>query len=157
MNIKYIERHNSLKLFNYERRNQCLKKSIILTNLAWTLLSKICATIISKIWDSLHSQEFISRHRTSPTAFLRKRKFPFHNLVLFLLGNLKSSYNKEEANLVFKHLKSYTDEIRSIGYEYPESIGIISPYKAQIELLTKILDSCWLSNDKHVSCFTLYD
>ena len=84
-----------MKFFNHERRNQCLKRSIILTNLAWNLLSKICATIISKIWDSLHSQEFIARHRTSPTAFLRQRKFPFHNLVLFLLGNLKSSYNKE--------------------------------------------------------------
>ena len=53
----------------------------------------------------------------------------------------KSSYNKEEANLIFKHLNAYIEEISSSGYEYPESIGIISPYKAQIELLTKMLDS----------------
>ena len=53
----------------------------------------------------------------------------------------KSLYNKEEANLIFKHLNIYIEEVCSSGYEYPESIGIISPYKAQIELLTKILDS----------------
>jgi hypothetical protein len=46
-------------------------------------------------WKSLHSKEFIEKHKTSPNAFVRHRKFPFHNLVLFLLGNLKSSYNKE--------------------------------------------------------------
>lgn len=66
-----------------------------MTLLARSLLFNICAKIIGKIWSSLHSQEFISRHKTSPTAFIRHRKLPFHNLVLFLLGNLKSSYNKE--------------------------------------------------------------
>ena len=53
----------------------------------------------------------------------------------------KSSYNKEEANLVFKHLKIYLEEINQSGYDLPESIGIISPYKAQIEVLSKMLDS----------------
>ena len=81
--------------FDHERRKQCLKKRIIWTNLAWHLLSKMCATIIRNLWDLIHCQTFISKHRTSPTAFIRHRKLPFHNLVLFLLGNLKSSYNKE--------------------------------------------------------------
>ena len=63
--------------------------------MAWTLLSNVCAKFIDKIWDSLHSQSFIKSNKTSPTAFVRNRKLPFHNLVLFLLGNLKSSYNRE--------------------------------------------------------------
>lgn len=63
--------------------------------MAWRLLSDKCANFFKNIWETLHSREFISRYRTSPTAFIRNRKFPFHNLVLFLLGNLKSSYNKE--------------------------------------------------------------
>ena len=53
----------------------------------------------------------------------------------------KSSFNKEEVNLILKHLKKYLDEVKSCGYEPPESIGIISPYKAQIELLNKTLES----------------
>ena len=47
------------------------------------------------MWNSLHSKAFIKKHKTSPTAFLRHRKLPFHDLALFLIGNLKSSYNRE--------------------------------------------------------------
>lgn len=80
---------------NFKRRKKCLKKFKALEILAWYLLSILCAKVIEKIWESIHSQRFISKHKTSPTAFIRNRKLPFHNLVLFLLGNLKSSYNKE--------------------------------------------------------------
>lgn len=80
---------------NFKRRKQCLKILKTMSLLAWNLPFKICAKIISNLWGTLHSQKFISRHKTSPTAFIRHRKLPFHNLVLFLLGNLKSSYNKE--------------------------------------------------------------
>ena len=79
----------------FKRRKKCLKNTKITALLAWSLLSKISAKIISKLWNSLHSQEFIEKHKVSPKAFTRNRKLPFHNLVLFLLGNLKSSYNKE--------------------------------------------------------------
>lgn len=80
---------------SFKRSNKCLIKFRILVLLAWTLLFNICAKIIDKISDSLHSQKFIESHKTSSTSFIRNRKLPFHNLVLFLLGNLKSSYNKE--------------------------------------------------------------
>jgi len=80
---------------HFKRRKICPKKFKILAVLAWTLLSNVCAKFIDKIWDSLHSQSFIKSNKTSPTAFVRNRKLPFHNLVLFLLGNLKSSYNRE--------------------------------------------------------------
>ena len=51
----------------------------------------------------------------------------------------KSSLNKEEAELVFKHLKSYLLEVQRNDHEPIKSIGIISPYKAQIEVLKNLL------------------
>ena len=80
---------------HFKRRKVCLKKLKIMAVLAWLLLSNICAKLIDNIRNSLHSQSFIKSNKTSPTAFVRNRKFPFHNLVVFLLGNLKSSYNRE--------------------------------------------------------------
>jgi len=53
----------------------------------------------------------------------------------------KSSYNPEEAKLLFKHLNIFTEELLIQGYDLPESIGIISPYKAQIEFLRNLLDT----------------
>ena len=79
----------------FKRRKICLKKLKILAVLARLLISDIHAKVINKIWNSLHSKTFINSNKTSPTAFVRNRKLPFHNLVLFLLGNLKSSYNRE--------------------------------------------------------------
>ena len=52
----------------------------------------------------------------------------------------KSSFNREEADLIFKHLEAYVSEVLSIGYDLPESIGIISPYKAQVESISKMVD-----------------
>jgi superfamily I DNA and/or RNA helicase len=51
----------------------------------------------------------------------------------------KSSLNKEEAVLVFKHLEKYWEEIKDAQINPVESIGIISPYKAQIEVLNSLL------------------
>jgi hypothetical protein len=84
-----------MKINTHKRSNLCLKKLRASVNLAWYLISKMCATIFSKIFKSIHSQQFISKHRTCHSAFIRNRKFPFHKLVLFILGNLKSSYRKE--------------------------------------------------------------
>ena len=92
---------------NLKGRKECLTTFRITALLAWTLLFNICAKIINKIWNSLHSKTFIENHKTSPQAFIRHRKLPFHNLVLFLLGNLKSSYNKE-LDRFFQQIKGGT-------------------------------------------------
>ncbi len=52
----------------------------------------------------------------------------------------KSSFNQEEGNLIFKHLAAYLAQVNESGYDLPESIGIIAPYKAQVELITKMVD-----------------
>lgn len=52
----------------------------------------------------------------------------------------KSSFNQEEANLIFKHLESYLAQVNESGYDLPESFGIIAPYKAQVELIAKMME-----------------
>ena len=53
----------------------------------------------------------------------------------------KSSFNKEEANLVFKHLEDYFQLVELHGgQELISNIGIISPYKAQVSLLQDLFD-----------------
>lgn len=48
----------------------------------------------------------------------------------------KSSFNKEEANLLFRHFNEYIHQIESTGkLNEVQNIGIISPYKAQVGLL----------------------
>ncbi len=48
----------------------------------------------------------------------------------------KSTFNREEMTLLFKHLRHYTSTIEQLTPdETPPSIGIISPYKAQVSLL----------------------
>ena len=47
----------------------------------------------------------------------------------------KSSYNTEEISLLSAHLNQYLETILSIHPETPMSLGIIAPYKAQIERL----------------------
>ena len=56
-------------------------------------------------------------------------------------SEMKSSYNKEEVNLLFRHFHSYLDKVRTFGkLDEIESIGIISPYKAQVGLLKDKFD-----------------
>ena len=53
----------------------------------------------------------------------------------------KSSFNKEEANLLFKHLDEYLQLVElQGGLELISHIGIISPYKAQVSLLQDLFD-----------------
>ncbi|MFZ2923270.1 MAG: IS4 family transposase [Desulfosalsimonadaceae bacterium] len=63
--------------------------------LAWRLLCYKCANLFQILKNLLFSQDFIEKHRNSPTAFTRNRKLPFHLLVCFILSFLKGSYQKE--------------------------------------------------------------
>lgn len=66
-----------------------------LHRLAWKLLCQDCAKLIKFIKKILFSKEFIDKHKTSPEAFTRQRKLPFHLLVCFLLNLIKGSYQSE--------------------------------------------------------------
>lgn len=53
----------------------------------------------------------------------------------------KSSFNKDEVNLLFIHFQNYMDQIQSYGkMDEVQNIGIISPYKAQVGLLKDQFD-----------------
>ena len=131
----------SMDTLNLKRRKKCLKIIINKATLAWRLLSNICARIISNIWNSLNSQEFIEKHKVSPQAFIRNRKLPFHHLVLFLLGNLKSSYNKE-LDRFFKQINA-------------DPIGCSEVTKAAVSIARKNLkpDTFLELNDQAVAIF----
>jgi superfamily I DNA and/or RNA helicase len=60
----------------------------------------------------------------------------------------KSSYNKEEVNLLFRHFQNYLDQIKSFGkMSEVQNIGIISPYKAQVGLLKEQFDIKYAANE----------
>jgi len=53
----------------------------------------------------------------------------------------KSSFNPEEANLLLKHFTNYIENLEAINYNEEEiSIGILSPYKAQVNYLQSIFE-----------------
>lgn len=48
----------------------------------------------------------------------------------------KSSFNREEMELLFKHLSNYAESLQTLNFtETIDAIGIISPYKAQVSLM----------------------
>ncbi|UII28778.1 AAA domain-containing protein [Fulvivirga maritima] len=55
----------------------------------------------------------------------------------------KSSFNKEEAELLGTHLKQYIEQIEAVGkIDEVESVGVIAPYKAQTgALVDHLLDN----------------
>lgn len=51
----------------------------------------------------------------------------------------KSSMNREEMNLLFKHLNSYLESLQALKMiDSVQNIGIISPYKAQVSLMQEM-------------------
>lgn len=64
----------------------------------------------------------------------------------------KSSYNKEEAKLLFRHFQIYLDQIQSSGkMDEVQNIGIISPYKAQVGLLKDQFDDVYKEDENLMS------
>lgn len=63
--------------------------------LAQNLLSNICAKLIDFLKEIINSENFINRHRQSPTDFVRQRKLPFSTLIFFLINFVKGSYQDE--------------------------------------------------------------
>lgn len=90
-------------IFHKERSIPCQKNVTHLLMLAQNLLSKICAKLIEFLKKIITSKEFIARHRQSDSDFTRKRKMPFHLLIVFLLNALRGSY-QDQLDRFFKIL-----------------------------------------------------
>ena len=101
---------NSLQIFCFHffsiRRELCRKTPRVLWGLAQRVLSKSCANIIYSLRKLLNSEDFLTRHKNSPTAFTRNRKLPFPTLVCFLINFVKSSY-QNELDQFFKALSQF--------------------------------------------------
>jgi hypothetical protein len=59
--------------------------------------------LIESIKETIFSESFLSRHRSSPKAFTRQRSLPFHQLIFFLMNMNKGSY-QDELDHFFKAL-----------------------------------------------------
>lgn len=59
----------------------------------------------------------------------------------------KSTFNQEEAELVAKHLGLYIEQCRSNNCLDEISFGVISPYRAQVELLSTLIDEMGLTKE----------
>ncbi len=64
--------------------------------------------ILNTIRKKSISEDFINKHRIRSTSFTRKRKLTFHNLILFILGNSKTSLSLELSRFI-NHLKLPTN------------------------------------------------
>ncbi|NJN27971.1 MAG: AAA family ATPase [Cyclobacteriaceae bacterium] len=64
----------------------------------------------------------------------------------------KSSYNREEVNLVFRHFSDYMDQLGAMQLDMGQlSVGIISPYKAQVGLLQDYFDQHMESEENTIA------
>jgi hypothetical protein len=59
--------------------------------------------LIESIKETIFSENFLSRHRSSPKAFSRQRSLSFHRLIFFLMNMNKGSY-QDELDHFFKAL-----------------------------------------------------
>jgi hypothetical protein len=75
----------------------------ILIALARKMLCDLCANTIEFIKKIIFSPEFIDRHRQNKTDFTRRKKLPFHVLIVFLINFVKGSY-QDELDKFFKTL-----------------------------------------------------
>ena len=63
--------------------------------LAQNLISNTCAKVIEFINQIITSPDFLARHRQHQKDFTRKRKLPFHVLIVFLINFVHGSYQDE--------------------------------------------------------------
>ena len=87
---------------HHKKRSISCRKLITKTQiLARNLLSNICARLINFLKEIINSEQFIRRHRQSPTDFTRQRKLPFSMLIFFMINMIKGSY-QDELDCFFK-------------------------------------------------------
>ena len=120
-------------IFHKERSIPCQKNVNHLLMLAQILLSKICAKLIEFLKNIITSPEFIARHRQSDTDFTRKRKMPFHLLIVFLLNVLRGSY-QDQLDRFFKILFRFDVANRVVSKAALTKARMKLKYQAFIEL-----------------------
>ncbi len=122
-----------------ERRKKCQKKNKNRLKLAWTLLSKYCASFIEYLKNIIFSNDFLVRHRKSPKAFTRTRKLPFHTLIFFLINLIKGSY-QDELDKFFQAINRFEVAKRIVSKVALSKARMKLKYEAFIELNRHLVD-----------------
>ena len=107
--------------------------------LAWILLSNSCAKLVNYLKNIIFSHEFLSRHRNSPKAFIRKRKLPFHTLIFFLMNLVKGSY-QDELDRYFQTIHRFEVAKRIVSKVALTKARMKLGYTAFIELNLHLVD-----------------
>lgn len=68
-------------------------------------MKKEAKRLLKIIKQLIYSREFLEHHRKSKNSFIRKRKMPFPELILFMLNLVKKSLQKELSEFFFKFSK----------------------------------------------------
>lgn len=77
----------------------------------WVL--KFHAKLVGFLKKIIASEDFLSRHRVSPSDFTRQRKLPFSTMVVFLMNQLRASL-QTELDRFFKVIESADLPIRRV-------------------------------------------
>lgn len=125
--------------YHKERRIPCRNLITKLITLARKLLSTICAELIVFLRKIINSDDFIAKHRQSPTNFTRQRKLSFSVLLYFLMNLVKGSY-QDELDHFFKTIFGFDVAKRFVTKAALTKARMKLKYEAFIELNEKLTD-----------------
>ena len=98
-----------------------------------------CANLFNFLKKTLFSKKFIEQHRTSPTAFTRNRKIPFHLLICFIINFIKGSY-QAELDRFFQVLTRSSMAKRAVSKAAFAKARMKLKFEAFIELNQNLID-----------------
>ena len=102
-------------------------------------LLKICATLIQSIKKNINSENFINKHRQSPTDFIRQRKLSFSTLIFFLMNLIKGSY-QDELDHFFKAIFGFNVPRRIVSKAALTKARKKLKYEAFVELNSHLVE-----------------
>jgi len=136
MIICTIEQHHN-HILHIFRRKKWQKISAIPRTLARELL-KNCAKFIDFIKNILSNENFIQRHKLTPSDFTRKRSLPFSHIIIFLLNLLRSSL-QHELDKFFQVISQSDVPIRTVTASAFCQARKKLKYSAFVELIHRIV------------------
>lgn len=124
--------------YQIERSISCRNFLTNLTTLARNLIFNICAGLIGYLRAIINSDQFIKRHRQSPTHFIRQRKLTFSTLIFFLINMVKGSY-QDELDHFFKSIFGFEVVRRIVSKAALTKARMKLKYEAFIELNARMV------------------
>ena len=121
-----------------ERRIPCRKLAKVLEKLVRNLIFNVCAKTIEFVREIVSSPDFIARHRKNKNDFTRKRKLPFHVLIVFLINLVKGSY-QDELDKFFKTILRFDVAKRVVSKAALAKARMKLKFEAFVELNLQLI------------------